>query len=649
MTPEVAPGWQPIRLPTTAAAEVAQSLASGSQSLDPYVLWHAATHPNPDSLVPIALEFVEDSGWEDDPLLRRLVPAIYRGRRFGTARVPVAGELLALLGSAYNGKIRRIRLGRAWQSPQLYAWPESDAVREPPRLSGRVMAVIDDGCAFAHERFRRLNAQGHWTTRIRYLWDQGRTREQVPPRSGWQPVLQFGYGHDLRGDDIDALLAARTGADAVVDEDAVYLDADENRSRARELHGTHVMDLAAGCAPGAADADAAPQIIFVQLPRKAVRDTSGGWLNTHVLDALWYIHSRVADDAQLVVNLSFGAMAGPHDGSAILERSMDDFCTVRPHDFALVLPAGNAHDSDCHARLVLPASGRGSFTFRVRPDDPTDSFVELYVDRRARIEARLLPPVLAPSPAAPGDAAWVHIDALGLPQCALVNVEAHGSETESRVVAMLAPCDPQDREIGKAPAGDWRIELANHGEQQVIVQAWIERDGRSDGWPYPGGSQARFLDDAPGSEPAMARARLVADGTLNSIAHGLEPVVVGACIGSDPLRMASYSGSGPARAPSARQGPDVVAIAEQRPTYDGVPAAGSRSGIRFRQNGTSVAAPQVARWILEDLLKPGSPLTRAQIRERVRAQGAKMQLAGEAPTRQGSGCIDPDRRAAPGL
>ena len=367
MTPEVAPGWQPIRLPTTAAAEVAQSLASGSQSLDPYVLWHAATHPNPDSLVPIALEFVEDSGWEDDPLLRRLVPAIYRGRRFGTARVPVAGELLALLGSAYNGKIRRIRLGRAWQSPQLYAWPESDALREPQRLSGRVMAVIDDGCAFAHERFRRLDAKGRWTTRIRYLWDQGRTREQVPPRSGWQPVLQFGYGHDLRGDDIDALLAARTGADAVVDEDAVYLDADENRSRARELHGTHVMDLAAGCAPGAADADAAPQIIFVQLPRKVVRDTSGGWLNTHVLDALWYIHSRVADDAQLVVNLSFGAMAGPHDGSAILERAMDDFCTVRPHDFALVLPAGNAHDSDCHARLVLPASGRGSFTFRVRP------------------------------------------------------------------------------------------------------------------------------------------------------------------------------------------------------------------------------------------------------------------------------------------
>lgn len=645
MTPGAPLGWDAIRLPQAVAADVVQSLGESSQSLDPYLLWHAATHPNPASVVPIAIEFVEGSGWEDDPLLRRIVPAIYRGRRFATARVPVAGELLALLGSAYNGRIRRIRLGRAWQSPQLYAWPESDELAQPVRLSGRVMAVIDDGCAFAHERFRNLDTKGRWKTRIRYLWDQGRTLEQVPAGSGWQPVLQFGYGHDLRGDDIDALLAARTGADAVVDEDAVYRDADENRSRARELHGTHVMDLAAGRAPGAADDGQAPHIIFVQLPRKAVRDTSGGWLNTHVLDALWYIHSRVADNAQLVVNLSFGAMAGPHDGSSILERAMDDFCTSRAHDFALVLPAGNSHDSDCHARLELPAAGRGSFTFRVRPDDPTDSFVELYVDHRAKIEARLLPPGLAASPAAPGDAAWVHRDGRGLPQCALVNVGAHGGETESRVVAMLAPCDPQDREIGRAPAGDWRLELVNRGEQAVTVHAWVERDGRSDGWPYPGGSQARFLDDAPGTDAAMLRARLVDEGTLNSIAHGLEPVVVGACVGSDPLKMASYSGSGPSRAPAGRPGPDVVAVSEERPTYDGVPAAGSRSGIRFRQNGSSVAAPQVARWILDELLVPDAPQTRARIRERLRAEGALLPVSGDETVRTGSGCIDPEHRA----
>jgi len=107
--------------------------------------------------------------------------------------------------------------------------------------------------------------------------------------------------------------------------------------------------------------------------------------------------------------------------------------------FALVLPAGNAHDSDCHARLVLPPSGRGSFTFRVRPDDPTDSFVELYADRRARIEARLLPPGLEPSPGATGDAAWVHRDAQGLSQCALVNVDANpaSSQITSRVATLL--------------------------------------------------------------------------------------------------------------------------------------------------------------------------------------------------------------------
>jgi hypothetical protein len=644
MKPAERPGWDVVRLPQAAADGVAQALAGSAQSLDPYLLWHAATHPNPESVVPVAIEFIAGSGWENDPLLRRIVPAHYRGRRFGTARVAVAAELLTLLGTAYNGMIRRIRLGRAWQSPELHALAEADDAARAARLSGRVMAVIDDGCAFAHERFRRLDAQGRWHTRIQHLWDQGRRRHQVPQDSGWQPVAEFGYGHELRAADIDALLARRTGADAVVDEDAVYRDADEDRSKARELHGTHVLDLAAGRAP--ADTGEAPQIIFVQLPRKAVRDTSGGWLNTHVLDALWYVHSRVADDAQLVVNLSFGAMAGPHDASSILEQSIDDFCALRSHDFALVLPAGNAHDSDCHARLELPAAGRGSFTFRVRPDDPTDSFVELYVDRHAGVQARLLPPGLAPGPATPGNAAWVHHDAQGLPQCALVHVAGHGDETESRLVAMLAPCDPQDREIGKAPSGDWQLELTNLGAQAVTVHAWIERDGRSDGWPYPGGSQARFLDDAPGPEGATQRARLVADGTLNSIAHGLQPVVVGACVGSEPLKLAGYSGSGPSRAPQGRAGPDVVAISEEWPTYNGVVAAGSRSGIRFRQNGSSVAAPQVARWILDALLKPGKPLTKAQIREQLRAAAAQMPLWPADPARCGAGCIDPEHRAA---
>lgn len=631
-------GWFDITLPA-AAGDVVASLAASTQSLDPYLLWHSATHPNATSLVPIALQFVPGSGWEHDALLARLVPACYHGARFGTARVDLASTLLTLLGERYNGYIERIRLGRAWRAPELL-----DAAAlggAPPPLGGDVIAVIDDGCAFANERFRRSDAKAAgWHSRIGCLWDQGRG---PGARAPWRPVADFGYGHELVGADIDALLAAHTSG-GIVDEDAVYHAAGEQRTDNLALHGTHVLDLAGGADPHDADV---PTLIFVQLPREAVRDTSGGWLNTHVLDALWYIQSRVQPDARLVVNLSFGAMAGPHDGSSLLEQAMDDFCRRRPEDFALVLPAGNAHGSDCHAELRLEPGASGVFTWRVRPDDPTDSFIELYLegDDTAAVRAELLPPALPSSGVVGFDRALVARDAAGLARCALVCVGPRAAEREARIVVMLAPSDPLGRSIAMAPAGDWRLRLYNGGASKVRVPAWIERDGRAEIAPFGAGAQARFVELPAGADVA---ARLMQERSLNSIAHGTEPIVVGACVGSEPLRMSGYSGSGPARAPSTRLGPDVVAVAEEAPTYDGVPAAGSRSGFRFRLNGSSVAAPQVARRLMALMRAGKGPTSRAQLRATLLAEAsaARVQGEGATPERRGAGCVDPEGRVA---
>lgn len=631
-------GWLDITLPA-AAGDVVASLAASTQSLDPYVLWHSATHPNAESLVPVALQFVPGSGWEHDELLARLVPACYHGGRFGTARVELASTLLTLLGERYNPYIERIRLGRAWQAPQRLA-EVADGAAAPARLGGDVIAVIDDGCAFANERFRHWDAAaGRWRSRIRWLWDQGRGPGAAAP---WRPVNAFRYGHELSGGDIDAWLAAH-GSGGIVDEDAVYRAAAEQRTDNLALHGTHVLDLAGGAAPGDPNA---PAVIFVQLPREAVRDTSGGWLNTHVLDALWYIESRVEPGARLVVNLSFGAMAGPHDGSSLLEQAMDDFCRRRPDDFALVLPAGNAHGSDCHAELDLAPGARGVFTWRVRPDDPTDSFIELYLegDETTAVRAELLPPAMPSSGSVGFNRALVARDAAGLARCALMCAGPGTAEAQARIVVMLAPSDPQARRIGAAPAGDWQLRLHNGGKTGVRALGWIERDGRAEIAPFSAGAQARFVE-LPAAPDVPAR--LVHERSLNSIAHGAEPIVVGACIGSEPLRMSAYSGSGPARAPSTRSGPDVVAIAEEAPTYDGVPGAGARSGFRFRLNGSSVAAPQVARRLMELMRSANGPLSRARLRELLIAEASAAAVGGDGatPERRGAGCIDPARRA----
>jgi hypothetical protein len=61
-----------------------------------------------------------------------------------------------------------------------------------------------------------------------------------------------------------------------------------------------------------------------------------------------------------------------------------------------------------------------------------------------------------------------------------------------------------------------------------------------------------------------------------------------------------------------RQGPDAVAVCDDAPANNGVLAAGARSSSVFAMNGTSVAAPQITRWIAEQLAL-GNPGDRAGV------------------------------------
>jgi hypothetical protein len=96
---------------------------------------------------------------------------------------------------------------------------------------------------------------------------------------------------------------------------------------------------------------------------------------------------------------------------------------------------------------------------------------------------------------------------------------------------------------------------------------------------------------------------LLGDGCGRS--RGLH-VVGGYVGGTDPGRFqrADYSATGPTR--GARIGPDFVALSEENQATRGVLGPGTRSGITFRVWGTSVAAPQAARAIVN-----GEPLPAA--------------------------------------
>jgi len=478
--------------------------------------------------------------------------------------------------------------------PLLQGWLERFEVSYPgpraPLPAGQagtrragpvVVGVLDDGLAFAHERFRAADG----TTRVEYFWNQN--------------------GGETAGAQIDGWLA-QTKRAGLADEDEIYRLAGYGDVARSEVHGTHVMDLACGAEP--AVADGAPGIVCVQLPARPGRGNVP--LGAHILDGLRYVLDR-ADRAQgaarpVVVNLSYANIAGPHDGSSTLERAIDELVQLRSPGLAVVLPTGNAHLSLCHAAVPLAAGAARELKWRLLPDCRTPSFLEIWLP--AGTSANALEIEVTPSSGEPsgtiqaGDARAWHAGEARLAAAIFPNRNASGA----RPVALLAAAPTLSTERGLrgiAPAGIWTVRLRNTAAAPITVDAWIQRNDPTFG-DLPYGRQARFDDpayevfDAAGREIVVDNASSVVRraGTISGIAGGQGAIVLGAFRRSD-ARSCAYSG---AEWPEGRA-PDALAPGDDSPARPGVLGAGARSGSVFAMDGTSVAAPLAARWIAAEL------------------------------------------------
>ena len=242
-----------------------------------------------------------------------------------------------VLASKYAAASVSNRAASVKTTKKLQSSDASDA-----RLSGDVIAVIDYGCPFAHSSFRTGIA-----SRVRYVWFQdafalGTQMSSLPvvheldppiPPAGSSVRRLFPYGRELRPNKIDALLAKHLPTAA--GEAGCYEEIGYDLMRAESSHGGHILDIAAGWPnplkpeENARDRAGDAKIIFVQFPRAAVGDSSGAAMSVYLLDALRYIDSRVTAEANVSINLSYGTHAGPHDGSSMLERAVDDFMATR--------------------------------------------------------------------------------------------------------------------------------------------------------------------------------------------------------------------------------------------------------------------------------------------------------------------------------
>ena len=364
----------------------------------------------------------------------------------------------------------------------------------------------------------------------------------------------------------------------------------------RATHGTGAMDLAIGfppprmeqnavtgdplaIAPGnlsaAAKHDAAENwpAVFVQLPTRTVLDTSGGSLGVHMLDAVRYITRRAniieyeeADkrvegivtaprfpdrtdpepaavppngreltypDNTLIINISYGSIAGPHDGTSIIEDALADLVRERPKTW-VVVSAGNAHRARTHGRIEMAVDGKDrQMTWRVGPDNPLETFLEIWfpgidIDGvpipstlMSSVSIRIEPPGgLATVLVGPGDARVLcseNPSADGSPQRQSIPLAGavfarRVSQSRSGTMLLIAVAPTRRPMVGQgfglpvAPHGDWQIYVsarfsgdAAGAARRFVVHAWTQRNDLLYGIRRP--QQSTVVSDEQIPEP----------------------------------------------------------------------------------------------------------------------------------------------------
>ena len=394
----------------------------------------------------------------------------------------------------------------------------------------------------------------------------------------------------------------------------------------RSSHGTHVLDLAAGY-----DHEDAPDdrpIFAVQLPQLATAETWGARLNHFILTGLQQI-LLWAGDNPCVVNLSYAVFAGAKDGTDFLAHEMDRLVRERndeDYDGAasatyLTLPSGNGYRASCHAHGTLTKNASAqTFRWTTQPDDLSDNALELFVRNAAGVTLDVSLPGERTSYTVPLGTERLHRFTVDKNQLAMIRVSKAPRQSDlTRVLITQAPTLNYDNPGFALMAGDCVLTLRGPADFDGVERDYhldVQRDDTPSTFPLIG--RQSYLDrddvyevdevtgalDRPHQDSPISRS-----GTLTPFAghghptpdHNFIAVVGGARQISDTQDAlpALYTSAGDAQ---FRMAPSLSAYSDESRQTPGRIAAGTSQGSAVAIAGSSVAAPQVARFIA-DMLK----------------------------------------------
>jgi hypothetical protein len=485
-------------------------------------------------------------------------------------------------------------------------------------------AVIDNDIGFLNRAFR----DGAGRTRFAAIWLQARERLGPDLIPG---IARMTIGEALDGRAIDDL-ARRYGRN----ERQAYAAVNATlHSRAAfrlpppiAAHGSMVADLAFG--NGALDGRDVP-LLAVQLPPEAARDTSGTTSESYIVQGVrWicYWARKLDPDVPVVINLSYGVLAGQKDGGKFIEAQIAreiELAKLYPgfdaagQDVEVVFAFGNGRNARQVADVTVAPGAPQELAWLVPGDNAAPAFVEVRAvdgDAMSDLPSTIGVTLIAPDGTAVSAAGTSRRGAIG----AEPPVTATGGTVPARlyvvpprdfeappcrprpsqpgyVLAAIAPTRARGRALPVALPGDWIVKLENGGDRPVRVILQVQRG-----------------DTAPGVRGARRQSRFggalvpqIVDGIAG---YTVAPPLTNAGTNSAFTNVPAFHTAGAGRDVFGRQtdapysaqgadwtteaGPDDVKTVDRAFTR-GLRAGGAYSGTHARLSGTSAAAALRAR------------------------------------------------------
>lgn len=406
----------------------------------------------------------------------------------------------------------------------------------PPYTTGEgaIVGLVDSGVDILHPAFR-VDREGDGTfegSRILFYWDQ------TEGQTGWLPPFWgddpgegvYGRGYSQR--DLEAAIAA-------------------NFSPAPDTlgHGTHVAGIAAG-GPAAGRPGVAPGANLVVVKTN--------FYETGVVDAINFIcEAGKYLGKPVVVNLSLGGHAGPHDGTGPFERMIAALVTGPGR--IIVAAAGNEGEAKIHVGREVTTKT----TWTLVPTAPA-VMVRLWYTLPARFTVTVTSPrgeslVVLPGQAraltTPMGTLWLDNSGDSLNQTQQIFLSLTGAAHSTRWTITLDPIFPgrvdgwiESPSMGFFLEGDGQMTIAEPGnvEGVITVGAYVTRGSWESqlGWYYPEGYELQELAPfssrgptrdgrlkpdlaAPGAWIVSARSREAQVSPWYALPDGLHTVLAG--------------------------------------------------------------------------------------------------------------------------